>query len=171
MATVPHFVPAPVLSDASLAGIKGYVSKSLETDRARKKVIDSLIADGVTPFHLIAPKKGQDRQFFDGVLKPAVVMGFSTTVQTLLATDTSSLNETQKGEKRYWIQQIGSKIKDIRRAMLKRQEKGANERKTFAERIEAQIDKMIEDVQKKEDSGISDPSAFIAALQEAIYAI
>ena len=170
MATIAH-VPAPVLSDASLAGIKGYVSKSLETDRAKKKVIDSLIADGVTPDHLVAPKKGQDRQFFDGVLKPAVVMGFSTTVQTLLATDTSSLNETQKSDKRYWMQQIGSKIKDIRRAMLKRQEKGANERRTFAERIEAQIEKLIEDVQKKEDSGISDPSSFIAALQEAIYAI
>jgi hypothetical protein len=170
MATIVS-VSAPVLSDASLAGIKGYVSKSLETDRAKKKVIDSLIADGVRPDHLVAPKKGQDRQFFDGVLKPAVVMGFSTTVQTLLVTDTSSLNETQKSDKRYWIQQIGSKIKDIRRAMLKRQEKGANERRTFAERIEAQIEKLIEDVQKKEESGISDPSALVAALQEAIYAI
>jgi len=165
------FVPAPVLSDASLSGIKGYVSKSLETDRARKKVIDSLVADGVTPDHLVAPKKGQDRQFFDGVLKPAVVMGFSTTVQTLLATDTSKLNEVQKTEKRYWIQQISSKIKDIRRAMLKRQEKGANERKTFAERVEAQIQKLIEDIQSKEESGISDPVGVIAALNEAIYAI
>jgi hypothetical protein len=169
MAYVPSFAPA--LSDASLAGIKGYVSKSLETDRARKKVIDSLVADGVTPDHLVAPKKGQDRQFFDGVLKPAVVMGFSTTVQTLLATDTSKLNEVQKTEKRYWIQQISSKIKDIRRAMLKRQEKGANERRTFAERIEAQIQKLIEDIQSKEESGISDPVGVIAALNEAIYAI
>jgi hypothetical protein len=165
------FAPAPVLSDSSLAGIKGYVSKSLETDRARKKVIDSLVADGVTPDHLVAPKKGQDRQFFDGVLKPAVVMGFSTTVQTLLATDTSKLNEVQKTEKRYWIQQISSKIKDIRRAMLKRQEKGANERRTFAERVEAQIQKLIEDIQSKEESGISDPVGVIAALNEAIYAI
>jgi len=165
------FVPAPVLSDASLSGIKGYVAKSLETDRAKKKVIDSLIADGVTPDHLVAPKKGQDRQFFDGVLKPAVVMGFSTTVQTLLETDTSKLNEVQKTEKRYWIQQISSKIKDIRRAMLKRQEKGANERKTFAERVEAQIQKLIEDIQWKEESGISDPVGVIAALNEAIYAI
>jgi len=165
------FVPAPVLSDASLSGIKGYVAKSLETDRAKKKVIDSLIADGVTPDHLVAPKKGQDRQFFDGVLKPAVVMGFSTTVQTLLETDTSKLNEIQKSDKRYWSQQINSKIKDIRRAMLKRQEKGANERKTFAERIEAQIQQMIDDIQKKEDSGICDPVAMIAALNEAIYAI
>jgi len=170
MATyVPSFAPA--LSDASLAGIKGYVAKSLETDRAKKKVIDSLIADGVTPDHLVAPKKGQDRQFFDGVLKPAVVMGFSTTVQTLLATDTSKLNEVQKTEKRYWIQQISSKIKDIRRAMLKRQEKGANERRTFAERVEAQIQKLIEDIQSKEESGISDPVAMIEALNEAIYAI
>jgi len=158
------FVPAPVLSDASLSGIKGYVAKSLETDRAKKKVIDSLISDGVTPDHLVAPKKGQDRQFFDGVLKPAVVMGFSTTVQTLLATDTSKLNDPQKTEKRYWIQQISSKIKDIRRAMLKRQEKGANERKTFAERVEAQIQKLIEDIQSKEESGISDPVGVIAAL-------
>jgi hypothetical protein len=165
------FALAPVLSDSSLAGIKGYVAKSLETDRAKKKVIDSLIADGVTPDHLVAPKKGQDRQFFDGVLKPAVVMGFSTTVQTLLATDTSKLNEVQKGEKRYWIQQISSKIKDIRRAMLKRQEKGANERRTFAERVEAQIQKLIEDIQSKEESGISDPVGVIAALNEAIYAI
>jgi hypothetical protein len=169
MAYVPSFAPA--LSDASLAGIKGYVAKSLETDRAKKKAIDSLIADGVTPDHLVAPKKGQDRLFFDGVLKPAVVMGFSTTVQTLLATDTSKLNEVQKTEKRYWIQQISSKIKDIRRAMLKRQEKGANERRTFAERVEAQIQKLIEDIQSKEESGISDPVGVIAALNEAIYAI
>jgi gas vesicle protein len=165
------FAPAPVLSDSSLAGIKGYVAKSLETDRAKKKVIESLIADGVTPAHLVAPKRGQDRQFFDGVLKPTVVLGFSATIQTLLATDTSKLNEIQKNEKRYWSQQINSKIKDIRRAMLKRQEKGANERKTFAERIEAQIQQMIEDIQSKEESGISDPVAMIAALNEAIYAI
>jgi gas vesicle protein len=170
MATIVH-VPALVLSDSSLAGIKGYVAKSLETDRARKRVIDSLIADGVTPAHLVAPKKGQDRQFFDGVLKPAVVMGFSSTVQTLLETDTNKLNEVQKSDKRYWSQQINSKIKDIRRAMLKRQEKGANERKTFAERLETQIQEMIDDIQKKEDSGVCDPVALIAALQEAIYAI
>jgi hypothetical protein len=48
------------------------------------------------------------------VLKAAVVFGFEVKVQTLLVKETKTLDDDAKDLKKYWQQQIGSKMKDLK---------------------------------------------------------
>ena len=64
------------LSGATLSAIRADVSKDIQRQRSGMKVVDGFIADGVTPEMLVAPKKGQDRAFYDQLCE-AIVAGFS----------------------------------------------------------------------------------------------
>jgi hypothetical protein len=129
------------------------VSKSLAGQRAMGKAVDALQADGVTVEMLTAPKKDQDRTFYDSVCS-AVVAGFTATVQDLLKKDTKTLNEEKKGEKRYWQQQIGSKVKDLRNMLQRRLDAeegdGPNDKSTLESRIKRDLSKYITQLEKVE---------------------
>lgn len=112
------------------------VSKSLAGQRAMSKAADALQAEGIVSGMLFAPKdkdKNADRSLYDSVCA-AVVLGFAKSVQELLNKPAKSLRKTDEpseskmeqttGDKRYWGQQIGSKVKDLRN-MLERREKKA----------------------------------------------
>jgi hypothetical protein len=122
---------------------------------------------------LDAPAKGADRSFYDGQIKPAIVLGFSATIQTLLATDTKSLDEGKKMTKRYWQQQIGSKIKDLKAALVRREaaeDSTPRQTTTIGDRLRKQIEELIEKIQKSE-TGIGDPAKAVASLKAAKSAI
>lgn len=130
------------------------VSKSILGQRAMSKAADALQAQEVTSDMLVAPKKDEDRSFYDSVCG-AVVLGFTQTVQDLLRKDTKSLNETQKADKRYWQQQIGSKVKDLRNMLARRESAseggdGANEKSTLESRIKRDLAKYIAQLEKVE---------------------
>jgi hypothetical protein len=160
-----------VISAVAATAIKTYVNKSEETKRAMRKVVDALIADGIMPEMLMAPKGDQDRAFYDSVCD-AVVAGFTTTVQGLLVKETKSLNEEQKGEKRYWQQQIGSKVKDIRKSLTSRlakdeESEGANNTSTLESRLVRDLGAYITKLQKVEGFK-GDVAGVIKDLQSAI---
>jgi hypothetical protein len=129
------------------------VSKSLAGQRAMGKAVDALQADGVTVEMLTAPKKDQDRAFYDSVCA-AVVAGFTATVQDLLTKETKTLSDEKKGEKRYWQQQIGSKVKDLRNMLQRRldseDEGGAGSTSTLESRIKRDLTKYIAQLEKVE---------------------
>ena len=143
------------LNKATAAAIALKVKNDLLKLKTDIKVVDLLLADGVTPTMLTAPEKGKDTAFYDSV-KAAVVAGFTVTVQGLLKKETKGLNEKDKESKRYWSMQIGSKIKDIRNSLQKRIDKanaaagGANEKTSFAARLKRDLTKYIAQIEGME---------------------
>ena len=163
------------LSTASINAIGAWAGQSVKVDNAKLKAVDSLHADGVTAAMLVAPAKGESTVLFDSV-KVSIVMGFTATVQALLKKDTKGLSEAQKESKRYWQQQIGSKLKDLRNALSRREainaageSDGAGADKSTWESTKRKVlSEMIAQAQKKEASTIKDISAFIKDLQSAL---
>ena len=161
------------LSTATVNAIGTWSGKSREADNAKTKAVDALFADGVTAAMLVAPAKGESTVLFDSV-KVSIVLGFTATVQALLKKDTKGLSEAQKGDKRYWQQQIGSKMKDLRNALTRRETQGAesdgagSDKSTWEATKRKVLSEMIAQAQKKESTTIKDISAFVKDLQSAL---
>jgi hypothetical protein len=161
------------LSTATISAIGAWSGKSREADNAKVKAVDALYADGVTADMLKAPEKGESTVLFDSV-KVSIVMGFTTAVQALLKKDTKGLNDAQKENKRYWQQQIGSKLKDLRNALARREAQGTEsggagaDKSTWESTKRKVLSEMIAQAQKKESTTIKDISAFVKDLQSAL---
>jgi hypothetical protein len=131
------------------------VAKKLAADKSTSLVVDSLQADGVEPEMMRAPKKDADRTFYAS-LESAVIAGFTATAQGLLKKETKTLTDQQKSDKRYWQQQIGSKIKDFRNALQRRLnqgeegEGGAGNTSTLEARIKRDLTKYVAQLEKVE---------------------
>ena len=135
------------LSTASINAIGAWSGQSVKADMSKVKVVDSLHADGVTPAMLLSPKKGESSVLFDSV-KVSIVLGFTAAVQALLKKDTKTLSVSQKTDKRNWQQQIGSKMKDLRNALMSR---GARGNVTLFEvRLKRDLAKYIAQIEKGE---------------------
>ena len=141
------------VSRETSAAIANGVAKSLTGQRAMGKAVDALYADGVTVEMMTAPAKDQDRSFYDSVCA-SVVAGFTATVQDLLKKDTKALSEEKKTERRYWQQQIGSKVKDLRNMLQRRfdsaESNGASNTSTLEGRIQRDLSKYITQLEKVE---------------------
>lgn len=160
------------LSTATIDAIGAWSGQTIKADKSKTKAIDSLHADGVTADMLKAPAKGEPTVLFDSV-KVSIVLGFAANVQALLKKDTKSLSEQQKETKRYWQQQIGSKLKDLRNALARREaasESGGAEadKSTWEATKRKVLSEIIAQAQKKESTTIKDISAFIKDLQSAL---
>lgn len=160
-------------SEKATQAVTSFVTKSVAADKSKVSAVDILRAEGVTSDMLDAPGKGEDRSFYDGWLKPAIVAAFTDKVRALLDADTKSLRENEKADKRYWQQQIGSKIKDLRAAIVKREraeDSTPNKKTTKGDRLRQKIQDVIDAIQKAED-GIVDPARAVASLKVALTAI
>ena len=161
------------LSTATINAIGAWAGQSVKVDNAKIKAVDSLHADGVTAAMLVAPAKGESTVLFDSV-KVSIVMGFTATVQALLKKDTKGLSEAQKESKRYWQQQIGSKLKDLRNALTRREAQGSEsngaeaDKSTWESTKRKVLSEMIAQAQKKESTTIRDIGLFIKDLQSAL---
>jgi len=142
------------ISSIIATAIGQYVGASVKTDKIKVKVVDTLVSEGITSEMLVAPKKGEDVVFY-GSVKAAVVAGFASNVQALLDKDTKTLSDSQKSDKRYWQQQIGSKIKDLRNALVKRESQGEEGEArgnvaSFEARLKRDLAKYIAQIEKGE---------------------
>ena len=173
------------LSEQSFKAIKAYADVSTKADKSLIKAVDSLYADGVTVDALTAPKgKDADRSFYDSV-RSAIVAGFSEAARKMvllgakdlpdIAEDKAKANRELicKINARYWQQQVGSKIKDMRNALERRlrstDSNGAEESKSTWESTKRKvIAEIITQAQKKEASKITDLAGFIKDLQSAL---
>ena len=161
------------LSTASINAIGAWAGQSIKVDNAKVKAVDSLHADGVTAAMLVAPAKGESTVLFDSV-KVSIVLGFTAQVQALLKKDTKGLSEAQKENKRYWQQQIGSKLKDLRNALSRREAQGTESDGAGADKSSWEstkrkvLSEIIAQAQKKESTSIKDLGSFIKDLQSAL---
>ena len=162
------------LSTSTISAIGAWSGATIKADKSKVKAIDSLHADGVTADMLKAPSKGESTVLFDSV-KVSIVSGFSTAIQALLNKETKTLGEPMKQEKRYWQQQIGSKLKDLRNALARREAQAAGDsdgaeadKSTWESTKRKVLSEIIAQAQKKESTSIKDLSAFIKDLQSAL---
>jgi len=142
-----------------------------------RKLIDTLFSDGVRPDDLVAPEKGADRTFFDG-LKEAVVAGFPKNYQALIAANVKTLSEEQKDVRRIWMQKVNSIIGDWKNALMNRvkweeakakSEAGEVEKKTPPETTKKkQLLAVLTWAQKVESTTIKDLPSFVKDLSSAI---
>lgn len=167
------------LSAATAKAVSDYTAAATRTNAQRGKLLDMLHADGVTSDMLAAPAKGEDRAFYDSA-KAAVVAGFTPQVQKLLKADAKSLKPAQKIDRKYWQQQIGSRMSDLKSGLAKREaaiaaaeaaESGEDADKptaTWEAKTRAALATLVKQAQGKEATTIKDLAAFIADLNSAI---
>lgn len=171
------------LSNATIKAIGEYSGKKVQAGKGLTKAVDGLYADGVLPEMMFAPKKDEDRTLYIS-LEVSVTMGFSANAQAMLKADVKSLASVGedkakanrdlkcKENRRYWQQQIGSGIKDLRNSLAKRfatDSDGAGSDKASWEATKRTVlADMIKQAQGKEASTIKDMAAFIKDLQSAL---
>ena len=176
-----------VITTAVAQAITADVQLAVKGQKARGKALDVLQAEGVTPEMLTAPAKDADRTFYDSVCR-AVVAGFSAAAQAMLTVEAKALKTVGEDQARlnrdskcrenrkYWQQQIGSKIKDYRKGLERRLaeaeaaeaaegegstgDKAAQWRKTLST--------VIAQAQKAEGASVKDLPAFIKDLESAV---
>lgn len=113
-----------------------WVSSDNKTENIKTKFIDSIYADGVRSDDCVAPEKGADRTLYND-LKAMIVAGFSADVRKLLALDQAVMKskpESVKKDRKHWQQQIGSKLKDLKASLARREKAEEESLKTDDER-------------------------------------
>lgn len=118
------------------------------------KLSDSYRGDGVTAAMLETVKKGGSEDLREQV-SGAIVLAFTEAQRKLLASDTKTLSDSDKGNKKTLQQRIGSYLDKIRThiANAEKEENGDDEGgtvKTEVQRIHALLDKAITKMQKLE---------------------
>jgi hypothetical protein len=178
-----------VISTAIATAITADVQVDVKRGKTRGKTLDLMQADGYTPEMLTAPAKDADRTFYDSVCR-AVVAGFSAAAQAMLAGEAKALKtigedqarvnrDTKCRENRkYWQQQIGSKIKDYRKGLERRiaeaeaKAEGEAEGETGSKDKAAQwrktLSTIITQAQNAEGAQVKDLPAFIKDLESAV---
>ena len=106
-------------------------------------------------------------------LKVNVLAGFAQKDQALFKVEVKTLSDDDKARKRWVTQQIGSRMKDIRKGLLSRAiaageiEPEQREVKTEAEKIIAAI-KTAANTARKDETPEYNPSALITALAQTM---
>jgi len=131
--------------------------------------IDAMIADGIRLEHFAAKGIGDESGFRD-TLKTAIINAFPKRAQNLMTTPVKALNAKSKADRKYWQQQVGSKINDFKAAFKRRVDPktgGANARTDDATFLVAHIAACIKRVQKSEAADF-DCEAVVAKLQATL---
>ena len=127
------------LTNTTVTAIGNWVAADTKVALARTKAIDSLFADGIRAADCIAPAKDADRTLYDH-LRAAIVTGFPADIRKLLSLDKAVMkgkDAATKESRRNWQQQIGSKLKDLRAALERRETAEAAANMTDDEKAEA----------------------------------
>lgn len=136
-----------ILSNNAVKALSAWSGKKVAASKGLAAVADALKADGVVSADLKPVKGAKEESPIITATKAAIVAGFSVHVQDLLKKETKSLTDAKKAEKRYWQQQIGSCLKDVCGALLRREGSGAGGQRTLKEMIHAEVTKRIAQVQ------------------------
>lgn len=152
--------------------IRSFVSNDIKTDKARGAAIDLLQAEGYAWTDFISPKSEGSTATPEVYteLKEAVFAGFNKTDQALVNADIKGLSDDKKAARKKVQQQIGSKMKDLKNALKKRQEPEDTAPKAPVApetKIAELINEAIKKVQQYEGDGLKDIPEMVAHLQAA----
>ena len=129
------------LTTASQKAMITDVKAKCAADKSGIRATDALWADGFRSTTFISPgtpakpnPKSTATKALHDQIGEVIKLGFSEPVQTLLTASTNTLTASGKANKRYWIQQVGARRNDFRRALAKR-ETPPNRTRTLEERV------------------------------------
>ena len=124
---------------------------SLEVKTRNKwvQVTDFIWSKGMRPVHLDA--KRTDTVENRNKVRAIVISNLEKDVQKLLATETKTLSQMDKGVKAYWQEQVGSLIGKLESKLKDRQDqetmtddqKAAKAKKTLHQRLQKSLDELI----------------------------
>ena len=162
------------LNEAVQTAIAKAVEAGIRADRATTRAVDLLIAEGFDkPTDYQSPKGKESTvtpEEWDA-LKSAVVLGFTQTVQDLLVKPTKALSEAEKANKRYWSQQINSRIGDFRKQVAKRicaESGGAGPQpRSTDQRVRDGLNDILKVCEKSEEAGF-DITEMVKAVKAAL---
>ena len=163
---------------AAFTAVKGYSTATTEGEKKKGAHLDNAFEAGMRAGHMISPE-GKDsadslstpEQYAS--LKVNVLAGFAQKDQALFKVEVKTLSDDDKARKRWVTQQIGSRMKDIRKGLLSRAidageiEPEQREVKTEAEKIIAAI-KTAASTARKDEAPEYNPSALITALAQTM---
>ena len=166
------------INSAAFTAIKGYSTATTEGEKKKGAHLDAMFKHGMRAAHTISPE-GKDsadslatpEQYAE--IKVNVLTGFAQKDQALFKVEVKTLSDDDKARKRWVTQQIGSRIKDIRKGLLSRAidageiEPEQREVKTEAEKIIAAI-KTAANMARKDETPEYNPSALITALAQTM---
>lgn len=178
------------ITTVAAAAITADVQQQGKADKQRGKTLDTLQAEGITPEMCVAPDKGADRSLYDSICR-AIVAGFTSTVQAMLAGDAKALKTIGEDQARlnrqakcrenrkYWQQRIGATMGDYRKGLTRRlaeaeaaeaEGEGEGEGSTGdkAAQWRKTLSTVIAQAQKAEGASVKDLPAFIKDLESAV---
>lgn len=144
------------LSATALKLTTDVVKGDMQVGNKWVKLSDSYRAEGVTAAMLETSKKGGSDDLRDQV-KAAIVLAFSEADRKLLASDTKTLDSSDKGTKKTLQQSIGAYLEKIK-SHIANSEKAESEDgeggapKTDIQRIHELLDKAVGKMQKLENA-------------------
>ena len=156
-------VAVPVLSAKTLKLTTEVISGEEKSSEKWVELADLYRGDKVTAAMLETVKNGGREEIRDKI-KASIVLGFNEKKRALLASDTKTLNESDKGLKKTYQQSIGAyldKIKThIANAEKTESEDGSpSAPKTPVQRIQKILDDAITKLQKLESPAFNVPDA------------
>lgn len=149
----------PALNDQIAVAIKSYVGKARGLDTARTTVLDLLVSFGWKSTDLLSPKSADSTATVDGYkwIKEQIVAGFTADVQTLLARETTKgLNQASKDKRKYWQQQIGARLNDLKSGLKKREQAASEGAGGKARSFYMIVDDQLATWEKRVKSEVSD---------------
>jgi hypothetical protein len=135
-------------------------------EKKRTKLVDTLRTSGWTASDFISPKsKGSTatEESFAWV-KGQIVLGFTAEVQKLLAKPVSNCTEKQKADRRYWSQQVGARLSDLKRGLTPKADKGPQTQRTIYQFVDDEMAEVVKRVKAAEKIAGLDIPAFLKAV-------
>jgi hypothetical protein len=132
--------------------IVAFTSAHMTLGNKTKLAVDGLIADGIVPDDMMAPKGDGDRTLYDSLLG-FLQAGMSKNDQALLNASARDLPEASKNFRNDALRRRSSALKDLRSALKRRltnADRGAQPKWTLTDRIIKRTNEIREIIQKAE---------------------
>ena len=166
------------INSAAFTAVKGYSTATTEGDKKKGAHLDAMFKNEMRAPHTISPEGKDSADSWStpeqyAAIKANVLTGFAQKDQALFKVEVKTLSDDDKARKRWVTQQIGSRIKDIRKGLLSRAidageiEPEQRETKTEVEKIIAAI-KTAANTARKDETPEYNPSALITALAQTM---
>lgn len=136
--------------NTAAAAITDAVKVSNQAENKWVKATDLLISRGITAAMLAPEKSGGNPELRDAT-KHAIVAGFTSADQSLLAKEPKSLDDAAKKAKKELQQKVGSLVGHIQRLLRDREDKPEGEEVTDIERIQKALSEVVKKIQKLEN--------------------
>ena len=168
MTTLNKAVSA-VLSEKSQSLTTEVIGSERQVEGKWKLLGDSYQADGVKSSMLDKPAKKTDANpnaTLQFQIQQAIIKALPATWQALLAKDTKTLSESDKQEKRYAQQQVGSKYGKIKRHLEKLENPNSSAPRVTRSAVERIIDSLNDAIEVAEK--IEEPNFDIAGFKKIV---